>query len=150
MSFVERGDRDLENTEVSGGVTFSMSEDARAIARELSSEETSVHSERPFLDMLGAVRFAISLGIYTYADSEPPVVTSPGKTMFNLGSLDPDSVYRRTLEALTPDLLKAESLARLLRRYAEAGLQIMHCHHVERDGVFNAVELIEKTKNLRE
>jgi hypothetical protein len=149
MSIFNPDSGSLEGGEISGGVTFSLSEDARSIARELSAEESNVHSERPFLDMIGAVRFAISLGIYTYDEGEPPTVSSAGKTMFNLGSLDPNGIYRKTLEALCPELLKSEPLARLLRRYAEAGLQIMQRHHAEHDGSFNAIKLIEVTKQAQ-
>ena len=49
------------------------------------------------------------------------------------------------IDNLDKYLLESETLARLLRRYAEAGLQIMQ-HHFERaDGVFDAIEVIEAT-----
>ena len=150
MNVVNSETVNTDGSEASGGVTFSLSEDARSIARTLSAEESNAHSERPFIDMLGAVRFAISLGIYTYGDTAPPTVVSAGKTMFNLGSLDPSGIYRKAVEALSPELLRDEPLARLLRRYAEAGLQIMQRHHAERDGAFNAIELIEVTLQTQE
>lgn len=146
MTSIVGNEADIEDgTEPSGGITFSLSEEARQTARTFSLEESNPQDERPFNDMLGAVRVAISLGIYTSGEESPPAVTSPGKTIFNLGSLDAGGLYRKTIEALRPDLLESETLARLLRRYAEAGLQIMQ-HHFERaDGVFDAIEVIEAT-----
>ena len=139
MSEIKQTPYTDDSAEQSVGITFSLSDDAKSIARTMSADGhgSISHDVKPFSDMLDAIRFAITLGIYLFAEKVPPLIEKPSRTLFNMGSLDPNGTLRKAIEVLSPSMLEQESLSRLLRRYAEVGLIEMQRLYEQHDGTFD-------------
>lgn len=67
-----------------------------------------LHEEQHFRELLDGYRFAIGLALAQGV--EPPEVQKR-KTMFNVGSVDPDQSLKRSIEALMGDRVKESSIA---------------------------------------
>ena len=76
-----------------------------------------------FAEKIDGYRFAVSLAI---AQGVVPPEISKRTTILNVGSLDPDQTFRRTIEALMPDQLQDTSVYRLVERLADWGVTELH------------------------
>ncbi len=72
-----------------------------------------------FADKIDGYRFAVSLAI---AQGVVPGEITKRTTLFNVGSLDPDQVFRNSVEALLNEQLKDTTVYRLVERLAEWGV----------------------------
>lgn len=76
-----------------------------------------------FNEKIDAYRFAIALAI---AQGVIPLELEKRKTLYNVGSLDPDKKLQRVVEALMPDQAESVSVYRLIERLAEWGVHELH------------------------
>ncbi|MDP3410805.1 hypothetical protein [Bosea sp. (in: a-proteobacteria)] len=93
----------------------------------LSSEANDMLDELKelgiFADKMDGYRFAVALAI---AQGVKPPEIVKRQTFLNVGSLDPDQMLRRTVEALMSDMLNETSVYRLVERLADWGLRELH------------------------
>lgn len=97
-------------------ITVGLSEKADEKLEELRELEV-------FADKIDGYRFAISLAI---AQGVIPPEIEKRKTLFNVGSLDPDQTLRRAVEALMSNQLENATPYRLIERLAEWGVNELH------------------------
>lgn len=76
-----------------------------------------------FAEKIDGYRFAVSLAI---AQGVLPPDIVKRTTFLNVGSLDPDQVLRRTVEALMADQLQDTTVYRLIERLADWGVTELH------------------------
>lgn len=76
-----------------------------------------------FGEKIDAYRFAIALAI---SHGVIPLEIEKRRTLYNVGSLDPDQTLRRAVEAIMPDQLKTVSVYRLIERLAEWGVNELY------------------------
>ena len=76
-----------------------------------------------FWEKIDAYRFAIALAI-SHGISRLEI--EKRRTLYNVGSLDPDQNLRRAVEAIMPDQLKTVSVYRLIERLAEWGVNELY------------------------
>lgn len=102
------------------GVTISLSDQAKANLQSFTGYE-----DAPFKDMMDAFRFAVSLAIASCGEKVPEYENQPGTTLYNLGSFDNDQMFKEAIKVVAPDALERTTLTRLIRSYAEKGIELM-------------------------
>jgi hypothetical protein len=78
-----------------------------------------LQEERQFRDLLDGYRFAIGLALAQGV--EPPEVQKR-TTIFNVGTVDPDQSFKRSIEALMGDRVQGASIYKMAERLAEWGV----------------------------
>ena len=76
-----------------------------------------------FADKIDGYRFAVSLAI---AQGVIPPEITRRTTFLNVGSLDPDQVLRKTVEALMAPQLEETTVYRLIERLADWGVNELY------------------------
>lgn len=76
-----------------------------------------------FAQKVDGYRFAFSLAL---AQGAQPGDLSKRKTIFNVGSVDPDNTLQDIVEELVPDLLAGSSHYRVVERLAEWGVRELY------------------------
>lgn len=97
--------------------------------------------EEHFAEMLDAYRFAI--GYMLARGIDPPEVST--RTIFAVGSLDPDQSLKAAVEALMPSNYDG-AIYKMAERLAEAG--IIEMHGLMRSGELDLPRLIEDAGEL--
>ena len=92
--------------------TIGLSEDAHKKLKWLQEEEH-------FRELLDGYRFAIGLAL---AQGVVPPEVQKRKTIFNVGTIDPDQALRRSIEALMGDRVPEASIYKTAERLAEWGV----------------------------
>ncbi len=80
-----------------------------------------------FADKIDGYRFGVSLALARGAIGGDLV---DRKNLFNVGSLDPDQLIKTAVEALHADLLKENTVYRLVERLADWGVNELHAQAV--------------------
>lgn len=94
-----------------------------------------------FAEKIDGYRFAISLAI---AQGVIPDEISKRSTFLNVGSLDPDHIFRCTVEALMADQLLETTPYRMIERLAEWGVRELHAQ--AKAGEIDFAVLLEQIK----
>lgn len=76
-----------------------------------------------FADKIDGYRFAVSLAL---ANGVIPPELPKRVTFLNVGSLDPDQILRRTVEALMPNQIGETTVYRLIERLADWGVKDLY------------------------
>lgn len=76
-----------------------------------------------FAEKLDAYRFAVGLALASGGIA--PELTRR-HTFLNVGSFDPNQSFKRSVEALVPDLLSGTTVYRLVERLADWGVSELH------------------------
>lgn len=76
-----------------------------------------------FAEKLDGYRFAVALAV-AHGVNPPELIKR--STFLNVGSLDPDQVLRRTIEALMSEEVKDTTVYRLIERLADWGVHELH------------------------
>lgn len=76
-----------------------------------------------FAEKMDGYRFAVALAL---AQGAVGVEIAKRATFLNIGSLDPDQILRRAVEALMPDQLADTTPYRLVERLADWGVNELH------------------------
>jgi hypothetical protein len=111
-------------------ITVGLSEGANNKLDEL--KELGIFGEK-----IDGYRFAVSLAI---AQGVIPQEISKRTTLLNVGSLDPDQMLRRAVEALLPEQLEDTTVYRLIERLAEWGVHELHSQ--AKAGEINFAEML--------
>lgn len=98
-----------------------------------------------FSEKIDGYRFAVSLAI---AQGVIPQEISKRTTFLNVGSLDPDQVLRRAVEALMPMQVKETTVYRLIERLADWGINELHAQAKAGDIDFAEILGSEAPKDL--
>jgi hypothetical protein len=112
-------------------ITVGLSENADKCLEDL--QEKGIFREK-----MDGYRFAVALAI---AQGAIPPDIEKRKTLYNVGSLDPDQTLRRAIEALIPEQLENTTAYRLIERLAEWG--IMELHLEDKDGGIDFIKLLD-------
>ena len=115
-------------------ITVGLSETANAKLDEL--KELGYFAEK-----IDGYRFAVSLAI---AQGVIPSEISKRTTFVNVGSLDPDQMLRRAVEALMADLIEETTAYRLIERLADWGVCELHAQ--AKQGEIDFVALLTKSE----
>lgn len=92
-----------------------------------------------FAEKIDGYRFAVSLAI---AQGVIPPDISKRTTFVNVGSLDPDQMLRRTVEALMADQVEETTVYRLIERLADWGVCELHAQ--AKQGEIDFVALLSR------
>ena len=115
-------------------ITVGLSETANAKLDEL--KELGYFAEK-----IDGYRFAVSLAI---AQGVIPSEISKRTTFVNVGSLDPDQMLGRAVEALMADLIEETTAYRLIERLADWGVCELHAQ--AKQGEIDFVALLTKSE----
>jgi hypothetical protein len=80
-----------------------------------------------FADKIDGYRFGVSLALAHGAIGGDLI---DRKNLFNVGSIDPDQLIKIAVEALHADLLKENTVYRLVERLADWGVNELHAQAV--------------------
>jgi len=95
-----------------------------------------------FAEKMDGYRFAVALAI---AQGVVPQEISKRKPFLNIGSLDPDQVFKRSVEALFEDDLRETTPYRLIERLADWGVNELYAQ--AKTGDIDFVALLEQVEN---
>lgn len=115
-------------------ITVGLSETANAKLDEL--KELGYFAEK-----IDGYRFAVSLAI---AQGVIPSEISKRTTFVNVGSLDPDQMLRKAVEAIMADLIEETTAYRLIERLADWGVCELHAQ--AKQGEIDFVALLTKSE----
>jgi len=94
-----------------------------------------------FAEKIDGYRFAVSLAL---AQGVIPPEISKRTTFVNVGSLDPDQLFRSAVEALMPDHLSETTAYRLIERLADWGVNDLYAQS-QTSGAIDFARLLEHT-----
>jgi hypothetical protein len=89
-----------------------------------------------FAEKMDGYRFAVSLAL---AQGVMPPEITKRTTFLNVGSLDPDQMLRRAVEALMANQLEETTVYRLVERLADWGVNELHRQAEQGDIDFGAI-----------
>ena len=95
-----------------------------------------------FAEKMDGYRFAVALAI---AQGVIPQEIGKRKPFLNIGSLDPDQVFKRSVEALFEDDLRETTPYRLIERLADWGVNELYAQ--AKTGDIDFVALLEQVEN---
>lgn len=95
-----------------------------------------------FAEKMDGYRFAVALAI---AQGVTPQEIGKRKPFLNIGSLDPDQVFKRSVEALFEDDLRETTPYRLIERLADWGVNELYAQ--AKTGDIDFVALLEQVEN---
>lgn len=136
------GNQDYEDAAPESGVTISIADDAKSQLQSFVGYEGA-----PFKEMIDAFRFAVSLALALNQDNPPALDTRQGTTLYNIGTLDSDQVFKEAFQVIAPEAFQQTGLTKLIRAYAEWGIEQMNREMLENGGEFSIPELIEKLRS---
>ena len=91
-----------------------------------------------FNQMMDGYRFAVGLAVARGGIVDKPIST---RTMFNVGSLDPERILYNTVDVLYGEDLEEEPIYKIVERLAEWGIREMDASRV--NGEVNYIALLE-------
>ncbi len=94
-----------------------------------------------FAEKIDGYRFGVSLAL---AQGAEPGELTKRVNLYNVGSLDPDQMLRRSVECLVPEKLSQTTVYRLIERLADWGVQELYSQ--AKSGEIDFVELLEQVK----
>jgi hypothetical protein len=89
-----------------------------------------------FAEKMDGYRFAVGLAL---AHGVIPPEITKRTTFLNIGSLDPDQMLKRAVEALMSEQLEGTTVYRLIERLADWGVNELHAQAKQGDIDFNAI-----------
>lgn len=98
-----------------------------------------------FADKIDGYRFGVSLALAQGAD---PTELTKRVNLYNVGSLDPDQMLRRSVECLMPEQLAETTVYRLIERLADWGVNELYSQATSGDIDF--VGLLEQVKSKQD
>lgn len=97
-----------------------------------------------FAEKIDGYRFGVSLAL---AQGAEPTDLVNRKNLYNVGSLDPDQVLKRSVEALMPERLSQTTPYRLIEQLADWGVKELYSQAVE--GKIDFVEILKQIEEKR-
>ena len=94
-----------------------------------------------FADKIDGYRFGVSLAL---AQGVEPGELVKRVNLYNVGSLDPDQMLRRSVESLMPDKLKETTVYRLIEKLADWG--VSELYEQAKVGEIDFVNLLDQAK----
>jgi hypothetical protein len=135
-------DQDYKDVAPESGVTVGIADDAKMQLQSFVGYEGA-----PFKEMIDAFRFAVSLALAVNQDDPPALGSRPATTLYNMGTFDNDQVFKEAFQVIAPEAFRQTGLTKLVRTYAEWGIEQMNREMLESGGEFSIPEVIEKLRS---